>query len=71
MAFASASHSYHAGLNDRIHAFLKEASARLARRRLYKRTLNELSDLTNHELADLGLCRANLRSIAYEAAYKA
>ena len=71
MAFASTSHSYQAGLKDRFFALLQEASARLGRHRLYKRTLNELGELNNRELADLGLCRANLRSVAYEAAYGA
>lgn len=40
-----------------------------AKRRVYRTTLNELSNLSNRELADLGFSRGQLRSIAYETAY--
>ncbi|WP_223163003.1 DUF1127 domain-containing protein [Roseivivax sediminis] len=45
--------------------------AALERRRVYKRTLNELAALSNRELADLGLHRSQLRSIAWQAAHEA
>lgn len=41
----------------------------IARRRCYQRTYNELSALSAHQLADLGLHRASLRQIAYDAVY--
>lgn len=37
--------------------------------RTYRRTLNELGALSDRELADLGLTRGNLRSVAHGAAY--
>ena len=40
----------------------------LERRRVYKQTLNELSALSNRDLADLGLHRSQLRGIAWQAA---
>ena len=40
-----------------------------AKNRLYRQTLDELQVLSNRELADLGMNRANLKSIAHEAAY--
>ena len=40
-----------------------------ARRRNYRRTLNELSTLNAHQLADLGLHRSSLRQTAHQAAY--
>ena len=40
-----------------------------ARRSVYYTTLRELQALTNRDLADLGLCRSNIKSIAYEHAY--
>jgi uncharacterized protein YjiS (DUF1127 family) len=40
-----------------------------ARRRAFRRTLNELSALSAHQLADLGLHRSNLRQTAYQATY--
>ena len=45
-----------------------EAAARQAKRRVYKTTLNELSVLSNRELADLGIARCEIRRIATEAA---
>ena len=37
--------------------------------RVYRKTLNELEALNSRELADLGLSRSMLRSVAYTAAY--
>ena len=42
---------------------------RIAKYRLYRRTLSELDALDNRELADLGMNRSMLRSIAYKTAY--
>ncbi|MFS4437807.1 DUF1127 domain-containing protein [Paracoccaceae bacterium GXU_MW_L88] len=44
---------------------------RLEAFRKYQRTLNELRDLSDRELADLGIARGELRAIAHEAAYGA
>jgi len=41
----------------------------IVRRRSYRRTYNELSALSAHQLADLGLHRSGLREAAYKAAY--
>lgn len=35
----------------------------------FRRTLNELSDLSNEQLTDLGLNRSMLKRVAYQAAY--
>ena len=43
---------------------------RIARYRLYRQTVNELGALNGHELADLGICRAQIRALAYEIAYR-
>lgn len=43
---------------------------RIARHRLYRRTLDELESLSDRELADLGLHHSMLRGIAYRAAYE-
>lgn len=40
---------------------------RYARWRRYRRTLNELSGLTNRDLHDLGIARAQIPHIAREA----
>ena len=44
-------------------------AGRYARYRLYRRTLSELSTLSVRERDDLGLGAANLRDVAYKAAY--
>ena len=41
----------------------------LARRSEYNKTVSELQSLSNRELADLGIARASISSIAYEHAY--
>jgi uncharacterized protein YjiS (DUF1127 family) len=60
-----------ATLNDRplFGGWLEETKSRFARYRLYRKTLNELSELDQRQLADLGLNRSMLRRIAYQAAY--
>ena len=45
---------------------LQDARARNA---VYRRTVNELSGLSNRDLADLGIARASIKGIAYEHAY--
>lgn len=39
-------------------------------RRRFRETLTELQQLSDRELTDLGMSRASLRSIAWEAAQK-
>ena len=41
----------------------------LKRRNNYKLTYNELYRLSDRELSDLGLCRGDIRHIAYETSY--
>lgn len=60
-----------AALSERLHAFTSALSERYAQYRLYRRTLDELEALSTRELADLGLHKSALKSVAYEAAYKA
>lgn len=57
-------------LLDRLVAFKHDLSERRAKNRVFRETLHELQALSNRELADLGLSPANLKSVAYEAAYK-
>lgn len=44
---------------------------RFAQYRIYRTTLNELAQLTDRELADMGIHRADIRTITHEATYKA
>ena len=49
---------------------LANLMARYARYRTYRTTLEELSALSNRELADLGMNRSQLRAIAWSVAYE-
>lgn len=47
---------------------IETAKTRFARYRMYRRTFNELSALSNRELADLGLHRSAIRRVSLQAA---
>lgn len=61
-----------AGRNTHNHGFaavfakVKEA---IAKRRLYAHTIKELSQLTDRELADLGLHHGQIHSVAHNSVY--
>ncbi|MBT8411962.1 MAG: DUF1127 domain-containing protein [Octadecabacter sp.] len=55
----------------RIAGLRAELAARVARYGVYRKTVAELSQLSNRELSDLGMNRSMINGIAYEAAYKA
>lgn len=46
-------------------------SARLARYRAYRRTVEELTQLSDRDLADMGMHRSNIAQIAREATDRA
>ncbi len=54
---------------DRVNALRADWADKIARRRLFRTTLNELSALSNRELNDLGIARSEIKNIAYQAAY--
>lgn len=49
--------------------FIGGLTKRFANYKTYRTTLEELQNLSDRELADLGIHRSTLRSIAYRAAY--
>lgn len=53
----------------RLDALFGALKTAIARRRLYAQTVAELNQLTDRELADLGLNRLNIPQVAREAAY--
>ncbi|GEK68133.1 MULTISPECIES: DUF1127 domain-containing protein [Paracoccus] len=55
--------------NGAIAKFVANVRENMARRAVYRQTLRELGELSNRDLADLGLNRGNIRSVAYEAAW--
>ena len=56
--------------NGRAISFFQGIVARVRRYNSYRRTLTELENLTDRELADLGLSRHQIRSVAYREAYR-
>ncbi|KEO61559.1 hypothetical protein DT23_00910 [Thioclava indica] len=48
---------------------MTKISEALARRKVYRQTLNELRSLSRRELDDLGLHASMITRVAYEAAY--
>lgn len=57
------------GLVARLRAFVAQAATNWAQSREYKRTYEQLSRLTNRELADIGLRRCDIADIARKHVY--
>ncbi|WP_170400407.1 DUF1127 domain-containing protein [Ruegeria arenilitoris] len=49
-------------------SLIDAVKTRFVRYRVYSQTVNELSELSNRELADLGLHRSMIRRLAQQAA---
>ena len=58
-----------AGLGGKFQAFAAALSQRYARYRVFRDTINDLAILPDTVLADMGLTRSQIRSVAYEYAY--
>ena len=58
-------------LSAQVQRELARLNTAFAKYRLFHRTVSELSALSNRDLADLGLCRSEIRSIAMETVYGA
>jgi uncharacterized protein YjiS (DUF1127 family) len=70
MAYAQTASAGQFNIIARISEFAQNLRARNAQYRVYRDTLGELSDMTARDLADIGLNRSMIKSVAYEAAYK-
>ncbi len=70
MAYTNTTASTH-GLVARVSEFFDAIATGYANRRLYQKTYSELNQLSDRELADLGLSRSGLGAIAREAVYGA
>ncbi len=52
---------------SRTAAFFGKIRTKFHERRMYRATFNGLSQLSNRELADLGLNRSDLKRVSYES----
>jgi len=66
----NATRSAQMSFSDRFAALAAGLKNQIARRRVFNQTLFELSHLSDRDLSDLGLSRANITDVAREAAYK-
>ncbi len=68
MAYANDVRSNGFSVFASISALRATLADRLAQRKVYRATVVELSNLSNRELADLGISRSMIKGIALEAA---
>ncbi len=71
MAFAALNRTGLNALNIEISATVYRGLQRIEEYRAYRRTVAELSRLDARQLADLGLHRSGIRSVARETIYGA
>lgn len=69
MAIVHDTHVSGASFGDYFRAMVQVTREALERRAVYRATLTELNELSGRELADLGIHRSAIKSIALEAAY--
>jgi uncharacterized protein YjiS (DUF1127 family) len=56
------------GLGDKVASLVERLRTARKVRAVYRQTYNELADLTDRDLADLGLHRTQIRAVALQAA---
>lgn len=69
MAYATETRAAGASLFQKIAEFRGHLADRFARYQVYRETFGELSALTDRDLKDLGLSRADVHHVAVQAAY--
>ncbi len=70
MAYMNTTRAAHVSFSDRFAALVTGVKDLIANRRVFNQTLFELNQLSDRDLSDLGLSRANIADVAREAAYK-
>ncbi|WP_291239955.1 DUF1127 domain-containing protein [Gemmobacter sp.] len=69
MAFVNTTRAAQPAFGDRFAAVLETLRTAMARRAIYRQTVQELRALADKDLADLGIHRSQIRRMALEAAY--
>lgn len=70
MAFITENRTATVSIADRFSAFASNIAEAYAQRKLYNETYRELNALSNRDLADLGIHRSMIKSIALDAVAK-
>jgi uncharacterized protein YjiS (DUF1127 family) len=70
MAYAQDTLTLGGSIVERIKAVRAALADRSAKNRVYRQTLRELDGLSDRDLADLGIVRADITDVAWAAAYK-
>lgn len=69
MALATETSPIQSALTHSVRAWFEDAKIAVKNRYMVRKTFVELSALTDAELADLGIHRSEIRSLAFEAVY--
>jgi len=69
MAYTIQNRSIALTITERFGALRAQMAEAIAQRKIYRTTLAELESLNARELADIGLSRSMIKSVAYQAAY--
>ncbi|SFA70618.1 protein of unknown function [Poseidonocella pacifica] len=69
MAYANTTNIRSGSFFDRLFQTRTNLAERWTKYQLYRKTRNELSNLSNRDLDDLGISRSMIHAIAMEAAY--
>jgi uncharacterized protein YjiS (DUF1127 family) len=69
MAYVNSTTIARKGFFDRLAALKDSVVTALNQRRIYERTVTELSGLSDRDLTDLGISRLSIPDLAREAAY--
>lgn len=69
MAYATTTRIGFAARARRNGGYFQALKAAFARRRVFAQTMDELNQLSDRELADLGIPRFLIAQVAHEAAY--
>lgn len=71
MAYATDIRAARFPLIARLSGFRAELAERARKNRVYRETYNELAAMTARDLADIGISRSMIKSVALEAARRA
>ena len=69
MAYVNSTRAVSVSFSDRLAGAMSVLRAMIQRRKVYDQTTRELNSLSDRDLADLGIHRSLIATVAREAAY--